>query len=119
MILLVRVRPDHWDKVRPAFQLGWAESSRVACLNNLGPMSSVARAVRASADGSIKAADVHRETAERLVEQFHGFRWRHGAVVDIAGDDESIRLRLAHEGDELPEDVRLILGEVDAVKEAT
>ncbi len=59
---IVRVRPDHWDKVLPAFQLGWAETSRVACLNNIGPMSSVARAVRASAGGSITASDVHRET---------------------------------------------------------
>jgi len=48
---MVRVRPEHWKEVLPAFQLGWAESSRVACLNNLGPLSSVARAVSGEGRG--------------------------------------------------------------------
>jgi len=62
---MVRVRPEHWDEVLPAFQLGWAESSRQACLNNLGPLSSVARAIHAAGDGKIDSRRVHRE-ADRL-----------------------------------------------------
>ena len=62
---MVRIRPEHWREVLPAFQLGWAESSRVACLNNLGPLSSVARALSASGDGRPKPQQVHRQ-ADRL-----------------------------------------------------
>ncbi len=62
---MVRVRPEHWDKVLPAFRLGWAETSREACLHNLGPLSSVARAMAASTGGKVDARQVHRE-ADRL-----------------------------------------------------
>ena len=55
---MVRVRADHWKDVLPAFQLGWAESSREACLNNLGPLSSVARAVQATSDTPVDAQDM-------------------------------------------------------------
>ena len=41
---MVRIRPENWNEVLPMFHLGWAESSREACLNNLGPLSSVAKA---------------------------------------------------------------------------
>ncbi len=58
---MVRVRPEHWNEVLPAFRLGWAENGRQACLNNLGPLSSIARAVRASSDGPVKPGQVHRE----------------------------------------------------------
>lgn len=58
---MIRFRPEHWKDVLPEFQLGWAESSRVACLNNLGPLSSVARAVHASSEGPLKPGRVHRE----------------------------------------------------------
>ena len=58
---MVRVRPEHWKDVLPSFQLGWAENSREACLNNLGPLSSIARAVSAASDGLVKPGQVHRE----------------------------------------------------------
>jgi hypothetical protein len=44
---LVRLRPRNWNQVLNAYRLGWAENNREACLRNLGPMSSVARALRA------------------------------------------------------------------------
>ena len=47
---MVRLRPEHWDKVLSTFHLGWAESARVASLDNLGPLSNVARALRAGSD---------------------------------------------------------------------
>jgi len=62
---MIRVRPEHWKESLPAFRLGWAESSRVACLDNLGPLSSVARAMRASGDTPQKPGEVHRQ-ADKL-----------------------------------------------------
>ena len=58
---MIRVRPQNWDQVLPSFQLGWAESSRKSCLNNLGPLSSVARSLSASAGEAPSADEVHRE----------------------------------------------------------
>ena len=40
----VRIRPVHWAAILQDFQLGWAEGNRLACLQNLGPLSNVARA---------------------------------------------------------------------------
>ncbi len=48
---MIRIRPEHWKEILPAFRLGWAEASREACLNNLGPLSSVAR-LALSAEGA-------------------------------------------------------------------
>ncbi len=58
---MIRVRADHWKEALPAFQLGWAESSREACLNNLGPLSSVARAVQATSDGPVDDEQLTRQ----------------------------------------------------------
>jgi hypothetical protein len=41
---MVRLRPANWDRVIPSYKLGWAENNRAACLHNLGPLSSLARA---------------------------------------------------------------------------
>ncbi len=58
---MVRIRPEHWNQVLPTFRLGWAESARVTCLDNLGPLSNVARAMRASGDGKLTANQVLRQ----------------------------------------------------------
>lgn len=58
---MLRVRPEHWNKALPDFNLGWAEGSREACLNNLGPLSSVARAMAASDKNTPKGDAVHRQ----------------------------------------------------------
>jgi hypothetical protein len=44
---MVRIRAEHWDQVLPDYRLGWAENNRQACLRNIGPLSSIARAVTA------------------------------------------------------------------------
>ncbi|HEX8291611.1 MAG TPA: hypothetical protein VF570_07650, partial [Pyrinomonadaceae bacterium] len=44
---LARVRAGNWDEVLPDYNLSWAENEREACLNNLGPLASAARAVAA------------------------------------------------------------------------
>lgn len=45
---IVRIRPDNWNQTLNNFQLGWAESHRLACLDNVGRLSSLAKL----ADGS-------------------------------------------------------------------
>jgi hypothetical protein len=45
---LVRLRPLHWNQALAGFRLGWAENNREACLHNLGPLSSAARAFTAA-----------------------------------------------------------------------
>jgi hypothetical protein len=62
---MVRIRPDHWKEVLPEYRLGWEENARQACLNNLGPMSSVARAMAAAGTPAGPAADVGKQ-ADRL-----------------------------------------------------
>ena len=47
---MVRIRPQNWNQTLADFQLGWAENSREACLNNLGPLSSIGRAFVTSND---------------------------------------------------------------------
>ena len=49
---MIRIRPEHWNRILTTFRLGWAERSRQSCLDNLAPLSSIARAMRASAAGS-------------------------------------------------------------------
>ncbi len=55
---MVRLRPENWNQVLPGYKLGWAENNRTACLHNLGPLSSLARALGADAqaDEPISAA---------------------------------------------------------------
>lgn len=48
----VRVRPKNWKAVLASYQIGWAESERLACLNNLGLLADLARAMDADAEKS-------------------------------------------------------------------
>jgi len=84
---MVRIRPEHWDQVLPNFQLGWAESSRQSCLNNLGPLSSVARAVGAAAEGPVGAAEVCRRA-----DMLHGvhFFCPDGGRYELSPDGKQI-----------------------------
>ncbi|HEV8002937.1 MAG TPA: DUF1559 domain-containing protein [Planctomycetaceae bacterium] len=60
---MVRIRATHWNRVIPSYRLGWAENNRVACLHNLGPVSSLARAVVSPADRQPRA-DLPKEVRE-------------------------------------------------------
>lgn len=60
---MVRFRPSHFKEVLPDFQLSWAENNRHACLNNLGPLSSVARAL-ASGEQAPNKVDAQARMAE-------------------------------------------------------
>ena len=55
--LLVRVRPENWNRVLADYRLGWAESNRQSCLKNLGPLAGVARATSAASDQLVDAAN--------------------------------------------------------------
>jgi hypothetical protein len=47
---MFRARPQNWDKVLGDYRLAWAENQRAGCIDNLGPLSSVGRALHASSD---------------------------------------------------------------------
>jgi hypothetical protein len=57
---MVRLRPENWNMVLPDYRLGWAENNREACLNNVGPLTSLARAL-----GNAPAQEVH-DFAQRV-----------------------------------------------------
>lgn len=62
---MVRIRPEHWRQVLPDYQLGWAENMRGAVLNNLVPLSNVARAWSA-AHPELAGQDTKKSTAAVL-----------------------------------------------------
>jgi hypothetical protein len=64
------VRPQNWNQVLPDYRLGWAENNRQACLENLGPLSSIARAVSAKA-GS-KSAEETARAVQDLTDRLYG-----------------------------------------------
>ena len=55
--MLVRIRPQSWDRVLADYRLGWAESNRESCLKNLGPLSGVARAYGGTGKQTVDAAN--------------------------------------------------------------
>lgn len=73
---MVRIRPENWNKVLPDYQLGWAENNRRACLNNLGPLSNVARAYAAFNPKQVKEAPAKAAEDILLVaEQIYGVKF--------------------------------------------
>jgi hypothetical protein len=62
---MVRLRPEHWQRVLADDRLNWAENSRQACVRNLGPLSSVARAVMAKRGAKLGPAARLRETLDQ------------------------------------------------------
>ncbi|HMF11240.1 MAG TPA: DUF1559 domain-containing protein, partial [Gemmataceae bacterium] len=66
---MVRIRARNWQRVLADYRLGWAENNREACLNNLGPLSSVGRALTAA---SPSAVQVERDRElRRLADRLH------------------------------------------------
>ena len=74
---LVRMRPQNWNAVLPDFRLGWAENNREACLNNLGALSSVARAFTAQ---GMKTTSGTSQSEEELGQAVHQYANRLNAV---------------------------------------
>jgi len=67
---LVRVRPTHWRQILPQLELGWAENQRQACIRNIGPFQSMARAVLAEGG----TGELDRARTDQLVEQIYGMQ---------------------------------------------
>jgi hypothetical protein len=67
---MVRLRPRNWNRVLDDYRLGWAECNREACLHNLGPLSSLSRALPAGKSGK-PAGDLGREL-RRLSARLYG-----------------------------------------------
>jgi hypothetical protein len=65
---LVRLRARNWNEVLADYRLGWEENNRLACLRNLGPLSSAARAVRAQ--NAVKP-EALGPAAQRLADQMY------------------------------------------------
>ncbi len=83
---LLRLRPNQWERVLPSFRLGWAESNRQACLHNLGPLSSLMRALPPAArGGSGKGVP---EELDRLAQRVHDahFFCPEGGRYEIGAD---------------------------------
>jgi hypothetical protein len=84
---MIRVRPGNWDQVLPDFRLSWAENNREACLNNLGPLSSISRALtESSADRGERRVP---PLAERLLGA-HAFCPEGGHYV-VSPDGKQVR----------------------------
>jgi hypothetical protein len=66
---LVRLRPQNWNRVLDDYRLGWAENNREACLHNLGPLSSLSRALTAEKAGR-SADEMQRELRRQSAELY-------------------------------------------------
>jgi hypothetical protein len=86
---MVRIRAEHWDQVLPDYRLGWAENNRQACLNNIGPLSSMARAVTAkrSSEGETEMTHLLDEITQSL--GYHCFCPEAGHYV-VSADGTSV-----------------------------
>ena len=87
---MVRIRPQNWSRVLANYQLGWAENNREACLHNVGPMSSLARAFVQSTAG--KSAEQVHAGLVTLGERFYDahFFCPDGGQYQMAPDGKSV-----------------------------
>ena len=75
---LARVRPENWREVLPDYRLAWAENEREACVNNLGPLTNVARALASPASaraGSAPAGEALDRALLETAERLHAVRY--------------------------------------------
>jgi hypothetical protein len=90
---LARVRAGNWNEVLPDYNLSWAENEREACLNNLGPLSSAARALTSVTDGARAPAGeaLDRATVE-LAGRLAGARFvcPEGGAYHVSADGRQV-----------------------------
>ncbi|HKQ51531.1 MAG TPA: hypothetical protein VJT74_04125 [Pyrinomonadaceae bacterium] len=84
---MARVRARNWNEVLTDFNLSWAENERVACLDNLGPLADVSRALTSGR----APADVNRAVLEEA-ERLHAvhFYCPDGGLYTVAPDGKSV-----------------------------
>ena len=68
---MARVRAQNWNEVLPDFNLGWAENERDACLNNLGPLMGISRALAARPAGQQSGTPASDPPALDLADRLH------------------------------------------------
>lgn len=85
----VRVRPKNWQAVLESYQIGWAESERLACLNNLGLLADLARAVN---------EDSEQTQLERLARQVFRAEYECPCGGSYAVDSDGARLHCSVHG---------------------
>jgi hypothetical protein len=89
----IRVYPENWNQVLTDYRLGWADNNREACLNNLGPLSSVARAFTAPQTKlEEKELEALCQCACRHADQLHGvhFSCPEGGSYRLVGDGKTM-----------------------------
>lgn len=94
---LARVRAANWNEVLPDYRLGWAENEREACLNNIGPLADVARALTSrSANPPGGNAPTSGDALDRavleLADRLHGARHfcPEGGAYNVSPDNRSV-----------------------------
>jgi hypothetical protein len=93
---MARMRPQNWNAVLPDFQLSWAENDREACLNNLGALSAVSRALTARAPGAAASGGPTGEELDQLVrryaDRFHGVHLfcPEGGLYRVSADGRNV-----------------------------
>ena len=87
---MIRLRPQNWNQVLADYRLGWAENNREACLQNLGPLSSIARSLIVKGQSPL-AGDLHR-----FADQFYGvhFFCPEGGRYVVAQDGKVVTCRV-------------------------
>jgi hypothetical protein len=94
---MLRIRPQHWKRVLTDFRLAWAENNREACLNNLGPVGNVGRALAATpagkSAGSTGSWDDRGRAAHRLADQLYGLHFfcPEGGTYSLAEEGQTCR----------------------------
>jgi hypothetical protein len=88
---MIRIRPQHWNQVLPAYRLGWAERHRLACLDNVGRLSSLSRLQAAAAGESVAARSGQPAQLETLAEDVYGVSFFCPEGGQYVYDDMSVR----------------------------
>jgi hypothetical protein len=94
---LARVRADNWNEVLEDYRLSWAENEREACLNNLGPLSNVSRALSARPPGGggdtpPPNGEARNRAVLELAERLHAARYfcPEGGAYEVSPDGLSV-----------------------------
>jgi hypothetical protein len=90
---MVRARPANWDRVLADYRLGWAESNRQACLNNLGPLTSVGRAIVAGPQRGERTPEQLGRTTHQEADRLYGahFFCPEGGQYLLSADGKTCR----------------------------
>jgi hypothetical protein len=90
---LVRARPANWNRVLADYRLGWAESNRQACLNNLGPLASVGRSVVAGPQRGERTQEQLGRTTHQEADRLYGahFFCPEGGQYLLSADGKTCR----------------------------